>query len=230
VEAADRLRDRGANTTAATATRSKWTPLWIPMRSYFMAETGSRRAHTILTRSSSSNSCPTEVSARNAWLCIKQVTGFANSVGTRIAALAFSGLQSARFGVKEAEQIRTKAVSMWARMHNAYHSQRAPIARPREKAPSKRGQVSPYCGKTGPGSLGPGQRKADALRERPRGAEASRFHAGENEKAPRRSGAGGRKALLQKSSSSFLPSSIETGVVGDGWATEPVTTGSSSTG
>jgi hypothetical protein len=119
-----------------------------------MAETGSRRAQTILTRSSSSNSCPTEVSARNAWLCIKQVTGFANSVGTRIAALALSGLQSARFGVKEAEQIRTKAVSMWARMHNAYHSQRAPIARPREKAPSKRGQVSPYCGKTGPGSLG----------------------------------------------------------------------------
>jgi hypothetical protein len=163
-----------------------------------MAETGSRRAHTILTRSSSSNSCPTEVSARNAWLCIKQVTGFANSVGTRIAALAFSGLQSARFGVKEAEQISTKAVSMWARRHNAYHSRRAPIARPQEKAPSKRGRVSPYCGKTSPGSLAPGPTQADALRERPRGAEASRFHAGENEKAPRRSGAGDRRVLLER--------------------------------
>jgi hypothetical protein len=98
-------------------------------KSYFIAETGSRRTHTILTRSSSSNSFPTEASAKYAWLCIKQVTGFANSVGTRIAALAFAGLQSARFGVNEAVQIRTKAVSMRAsqdsgkaRMHNAYQS------------------------------------------------------------------------------------------------------------
>jgi hypothetical protein len=37
-----------------------------------------------------------------------------------MAALAFAGPQSARFGVNEAEQIRTKAVSMRTRMHNAY--------------------------------------------------------------------------------------------------------------
>jgi hypothetical protein len=42
----------------------------------------------------------------------QQVTGFRKLVGTRIATLAFAGPQSARFGVKEAEQIRTKAVSM----------------------------------------------------------------------------------------------------------------------
>jgi hypothetical protein len=47
-----------------------------PRKSYFMADTGSRGTHTIFTRSSSSNSFPTDVSARNAWLCIKQVTGF----------------------------------------------------------------------------------------------------------------------------------------------------------
>jgi hypothetical protein len=98
-------------------------------KSYFMAETGSRRTHTILTRSSSANSFPTEAPARYAWLCIKHVSGFANSVGTRTATLAFAGLQSARFGVKEAEQIRTKAVSMRAfqdsgkaTRHNAYQS------------------------------------------------------------------------------------------------------------
>jgi hypothetical protein len=42
---------------------------------------------------------------------------------------------------------------------------------------------------------------------------------------------GGQPVLkFQKSSSQFLPSSIEIGAGGDGSATEPVTTGSSSTG
>src|SRR5436305_2925101 len=43
---------------------------------------------------------------------MKQVTGFANSLGTRMTAVALARLQSRRSGATATEQIRTRAVSI----------------------------------------------------------------------------------------------------------------------
>jgi hypothetical protein len=67
-----------------------------------------------LTRSSSPRPSASDVRARNAWPCIRQATGFANSMGTRITARAFAGLQSPRFGVRAAEHTKITALSMRA--------------------------------------------------------------------------------------------------------------------
>src|SRR5882672_9969501 len=63
-------------------------------------------------RSFSRRSCASEVSARKACPCRKQVIGFANSVGTRMTSAALSRVQSRMSGVTETEQMRIKAVSI----------------------------------------------------------------------------------------------------------------------
>jgi hypothetical protein len=76
------------------------------------ADGASIRTQIILIRSSEPRSWPKDVPAKYACPCIKQSAGFAISTGMRISAVAFLRVQSPRSGVTEAEQIRTRAVSI----------------------------------------------------------------------------------------------------------------------
>ena len=53
-----------------------------------------------------------DIAAKNAWPCLKPLTGCSNSPGTRITAIAFFRLQSARLGVTAIEHYQNHAVSI----------------------------------------------------------------------------------------------------------------------